>query len=136
MKKLPWLFCLTSIASLGCKKPTPAEQLDGVRSWLATAEMTAQAWVNHTTPEKYTRQTLELARQNVEQIADELLKSPPSGVDSASLDSLLTRSSGRIDQMARLVTSRNAPEVRVQLDSLRAEETRVHKLGEHLESGQ
>jgi hypothetical protein len=136
LNKLARLFCLASIASLGCKKPTPAEQVDGVRSWLATAEMAAQAWVNHTTPEKYTRQTLELAGKNVEQIADELLKSPSPSVDSASLDSLLTQSSGRIHQMARFVTSRNAPEVRVQLDSLRAEETRVRDLGERLKPRQ
>jgi hypothetical protein len=121
-----------SVASIGCKPPTPDEQLDTIQSWLATADMAAQAWLNHTTPEKYTRQTLELTHKTVRETADKLLESPPPGVDSASLDSLLTRSSGRADQMARLVTNRNAPELRIELDSLRVEEKAVHDIAERL----
>jgi hypothetical protein len=136
VKNFTRLVWCSSVALVGCRTPTPGEQLDGVRSWLATADMAAQAWVNHTTPEKYTRQTLELAQQSVEQIAAELLQSPPSGVDSASLDSLLTRSTRRIDRMARLVTSRNSPEVRIDLDSLRIEENAVHEIAERLKSAQ
>jgi DNA-nicking Smr family endonuclease len=136
LKKLARLACIASIASLGCKPPTPDEQLDNVRSWLATADMTAQAWVNHTTPERYTRQTLELAHTNVEQITEELLKSRPPGLDSASLDSVLTRSGSRIDQMQRLVKGRNAPDLRIQLDSLRVEERSVHEFSDRVKSGQ
>jgi hypothetical protein len=127
---------MVSLASVGCKSPTADEQMDNVRSWLATADMAAQAWLNHTTPEKYTRQTLELSRENVQQMADGLKKSPAPGVDSHSLDSLLTRSSSRVDRMATLVTSRNSPALRIELDSLRIEERSVHDIAERLKSGQ
>lgn len=127
---------MVSVASLGCKPPTADEQLDNVRSWLATADLAAQAWLNHTTPEKYTRQTLELSQKTVAQTGEDLMKSPPPGVDSASLDSLLTQSSGRVDEMRRLVLTRNAPALRTQLDSLRSEEKSVQEVADRLKSKQ
>lgn len=105
-------------------------------SWLSTADMAAQAWVNHTTPEKYTRQTLLLSEETIRQTAQELLKSPPAGIDSTSLDSLLTGSSGRIAQMARLIEVRNAPDVIRELDSLRREKAVAKDLADKLEKSE
>lgn len=122
--------------SAGCKSPTAAEQLDTILSWMSTADMAAQAWVNHTTPDKYTRQTLELSEQTIQQTADELLKSHPAGVDSAALDSLLTRSSGRIAQMARLIDVRSSPDLIRELDSLRMEKTAVKDLADKLDKSE
>ena len=110
--------------------------MDNVRSWLATADMAAQAWLNHTTPDTYSRQTLELSGDNVRQMADGLKKSRAPGLNSHSLDSVLTRSSTRVDRMATLVTSRNAPGLRIELDSLRVDERTVHEIAERLKSGQ
>ena len=98
--------------------------------------MAAQAWVNHTTPEKYTRQTLQLSEETIRQTADALLKSPAAGIDSSSLDSLLTRSGGRIAQMARLIEVRNAPDVIRELDSLRAEKSAVKGIADKLEKSE
>ena len=119
-----------------CKPPTPEEQLDNVGSWLATADMTAQAWLNHTTPEKYTRQTLELSSKTIRQTADDLLESPPPGINGGTLDSLLRRSASRVDRISGLVVNRNAPAVRMDLDSLRGEKKAVHEIAERLKASQ
>ena len=84
-------FVIVPLARIAaCKSPTPAEQMDSIQSWLATAGMTGEAWLRHTTPDKYSRQTIELAGQTVLQISTELLKSPPSALDSATLDRALS----------------------------------------------
>ena len=136
VKKEAVFFFLTLMLATGCKSPTPAEQMQTVLSWMSTADMAAQAWVNHTTPEKYTRQTLQLSEETIRQTASELLKSPPAEIDSSGLDSLLTRSSGRIAQMARLIGVRNAPEVIRELDSLRVEKAAVKDLAAKLEKSE
>jgi hypothetical protein len=120
--------------STACKTPTPAEQMDSAVSWLATAGMAGDAWLRHTTPDKYTRQTLELSHDTLLQISDKLLNSPLSGIDTASLDSVLTRSRGRIAQMARLVEAKNSPAFLSQLDSLRADQRIVSGLSDMVHS--
>jgi hypothetical protein len=122
--------------STACKAPTPTEQMASVISWLGTAGMAGDAWLRHTTPDKYTRQTLELSHDTLLQISDDLLKSPPPGVDTASLNSVLTRSRGRIAQMARLVEAKNSPAFLTQLDSLRADEKIVKQFSDSIESKQ
>jgi hypothetical protein len=127
---IPLLFVIA------CKPPTPAEQMDSVISWLATAGMAGDAWLRHTTPDKYTRQTLELSHETLLQISDDLLKSPPSGIDTAALDSVLTRSRGRIAQMARLVEAKNSPTFLSQLDSLRVDQRIVKQFSDTIHSRQ
>jgi hypothetical protein len=129
------LFVLCALGA-GCKSPTPAEQMQTIVSWMSTADMAAQAWVKHTTPEKYTRQTLELSEETIRQTADDLLKSPPPGIDSSALDSLLSRSGGRIAQMARLIEVRNAPDVIRELDSLRIEKSAAKDIADKLEKSE
>ena len=115
---------------VACKPPTPAQQMDSIRSWLATAEMVGQGWLRHTTPDKYSRQTLELSRETVLQISSDLLASLPPAVDSAKLDAVLVRSRRRLDQMARLIESKNSPDFRRQLDSLSADKKIVEQISD------
>jgi hypothetical protein len=120
---------------LACKPPTPTEQMDDIVSWVGTAGMLGDAWLRHTTPDKYTRQTLELSDQFLLQIGSDLLKSPlPPAVDSAVLDSAITRSRFHIAQMARLVEEKNAPDFTKQLDSLRMDQRLVKRLSDSIES--
>jgi hypothetical protein len=126
----PILFCL------GCKPPTPAEQMDSMLSWLATARMTGEAWLRHTTPDTYSRQTLELSGEKMGEVATDLLKSPPSGVDTATLDTLFTRSRIRVKAMARLIAAKNAPDFGRQLDSLGADEKLVKGVADAIEHKQ
>ena len=88
------LLVLPVVIVAACKSPTPTEQMDAIQSWLATAEMVGEAWLRHTTPDKYSRQTLELSHETLLQISSDLLKSPPPSVDSATLDNILARSRG------------------------------------------
>ena len=125
--KLPLALAITLLGA--CKPPTPEEQMDSIKSWLATSEMVAEAWLRHTTPDKYSRQTLELSRETLLQISTDMLASPPRAVDSAALDSVLVRSRGHLDQMARLIVAKNSPDFRRQLDSLRADEKIVEQIG-------
>ena len=116
-----------------CKSPTPAEQMDSVQSWLGTAAMVGDAWLRQTTPDRYSRQTLELSHENLRQISSDLLKSAPKSVDSATLDSVLTTSRRRVDKMARLIGAKNSPDFARQLDSLRADQKIVKQLADSIQ---
>jgi hypothetical protein len=128
------LLVIPVVIVAACKSPTPAEQMDSIQSWLATAEMAGQAWLRHTTPDKYSRQTLELTHETLLQISIDLLKSRPQSVDSAALDSVLTKSRGAVAQMARLIQAKDAPRFARELDSLRADEKSVKQLSDSIES--
>lgn len=119
-----------------CKPPTPAEQMDSILSWVATAGMAGEAWLRHTTLDRYTSQTLELSDETILRISSDLLKSPPPALDSASLDSLITASRTHIAQMARLVEAKNAPDFSKQLDTLRAEEKILKQLADSAQKEQ
>ena len=86
------LLVLSLIFATACKPPTPAEQMESALSWIGTAGMAGNAWLRHTTPDTYTRQTLELSHEKLGQISDDLLKSPPPGPANASLNAVLARS--------------------------------------------
>jgi hypothetical protein len=128
--KRPLILAVTLLVA--CKPPTPEEQMDSIKSWLATSDMVAEAWLRHTTPDKYSRQTLELSHETLVQISADLLASLPPAVDSASLHSVLVRSRGHIDQMARSIQAKNSPDFRRQLDSLRADEKLVEQISDRM----
>ena len=128
------LAVLPLLLALACKPPTASEQMDSVISWLGTAGMAGRAWLNHTTPDKYTRQTLELSHDSLLEISSGLLKSLPAGVDRASLDSALTRSSEHVALMAKLVEQKDSPDFRALLDSLQADESLVKQLADSVEA--
>ena len=130
------LLLLSLILAAGCKPPTPAEQMDTIMSWIGTARMAGEAWLRHTTPDAYTRQTLELADKTLAQTSKDLLESPPSNTDTAALDSALTRPRERIAQMARLIAAKDAPDFGRQLDSLRADQRAVKRFSNSIESKQ
>jgi hypothetical protein len=130
------LLVISVVAVAACKSPTPAEQIDSIQSWLATAAMVGETWLRHTTPDKYSRQTLELSHGTLVQTSRDLLKSPPRSVDSAALDSVLTSSRGHVAQMARLIKAKDAPDFARQLDSLRADQKIVKQLSDSIESRQ
>jgi hypothetical protein len=117
-----------------CKSPTPVEQMDSIQSWLATARMVGDTWLRHTTPDKYSRETLELSHEVLLQISRDLLKSPPHSIDSAALDGVLTKSREHVARMARLIAAKDAPDFERQLDSLRADQKVVRQLSDSLES--
>jgi hypothetical protein len=130
------LLLLSLILGAACKPSTPAEQLDSILSWIGTAGMAADAWLLHTTPDSYTRETLELSSATLGQISNDLLKSPPPRVDTAALDTILTRSRATIARMAALITTKNAPDFARQLDSLRADEKALKEFSDGVESKQ
>jgi hypothetical protein len=130
------LLAVSMVFVAACKSPTPDEQMDSIQSWVATSGMVGEAWLRHTTPDDYSRQTLQLSHETLLQISTELLKSPPPLLDSAMLDSVLTTSRGHIAQMARLVEAKNAPDFARELDSLRADAKIVHQLGDSIKPRQ
>jgi hypothetical protein len=133
MKRL-LVISVTIVAA--CKSPTPKEQIDSIQSWLGTAVMVGDAWLRHTTPDKYSRQTLELSHRTLVKISSDLLKSPPPSIDSTALDSVLTRSRERVAKMALLIAAKDAPDFTRQLDSLRADAKIVKQLSDSLQTGQ
>ena len=125
---------LSVFLTLGCKSPSATEQMDSIISWLGTAGMVGEAWLRHTTPDKYTAQTLEETNQSLIDISSGLFKSLPAGIDSASLDSALTRSNEHIGLMARLVEQKNSPDFRTLLDSLYSDEKLVKQFADSVEA--
>jgi len=109
---------VTLLLALACKPPTPAEQMDSIVSWVSTARMAGDAWLRHTTPDKYTSQTLQLSDQMLLQTGSELLKSPPPAIDSAAFDRALTSTRFNISEMSRFVDARDASQFRQPWDSL------------------
>ena len=128
------LLVLSLIFATACRPPTPAEQLDSALSWIGTAGMAGNAWLRHTAPDTYTRQTLRLSHEKIGQISDDLLKSPPLGRASASINAVLTRSRKRIARMEALITAKNAPAFARELGSLRADQRLVKRISDRIES--
>ncbi|MGH7650241.1 MAG: hypothetical protein ACREMS_00210 [Gemmatimonadaceae bacterium] len=126
--RIKGLLLISCAFFCACKPPTPAEQMDSILSWVATADMTGEAWLRHSTPDTYSRQTLELSGKTILKISSDLLKSPPASLDSASLDSVITASRTHIGQMARLIEAKDSPDFSIQLDSLRADATIIKQL--------
>lgn len=129
-------FVVPLLILVGCKSPTPAEQMESIQSWLATAGMTGEAWLRHTTPDKYSRQTLELSGQTLSQISKDLLKSPPPSLDSAALDKVLSDSRTHVARMAHLIEAKDAPSFARELDSLVADAKIVKQLSDAVEPKQ
>jgi hypothetical protein len=128
------LAVLSLLVAVACKQPSATEQMDSVISWIATAGLTGEAWLRHTTPDKFTAQTLEQSHNSLLDITSGLVKSLPAGVDSAALDSALTRSNEHIGLMARLVEQKNSPDFRSVLDSLYADEKVVKQFADKVEA--
>jgi hypothetical protein len=128
------LLVLSLILATACKPPTRAEQMESVLSWIGTAGMAGNAWLRHTTPDSYTRQTLELSHEKLGQISDDLLKSPPAGVNSASLNMVLARTRRRIARMGTLITAKNAPDFTHELDSLRVDQRLLKRMSDRVET--
>ena len=135
MRTIRFLLIATTLAT-ACKSPTPADQMDSILSWIGTAGTTGEAWLRHTTPDKYSTQTLQLSSETILQISTEMLKSPPSSIDSSALDSSISRTRQHIAQMARLIQAKNSPAFALQLDSLRSDQKIVKQLSDSMEAGQ
>ena len=128
------LAVLAVLFTAACKSPSATEQMDSVISWIGTAGMTGEAWLKHTTPDKYTSQTLDLSRASLIDITSQIFKALPAGIDSAGLDSALTRSTEHVGLMAKLVEQKNSPDFRSLLDSLYADEKVVKQFADSVEA--
>ena len=122
------------VSALACKPPSASEQMDSIISWIGAAGMVGEAWLRHTTPDKYTAHTLELAHNSLIDINSGLFKSLPAGIDSAALDSALTRSSAHIGLMQTLVEQKASPDFRTMLDSLYSDEKVVKQFADSVEA--
>lgn len=109
----------TGALLLACaKSPSEKDVVDSMVSWIGTGDMAAQAWLNHSTLDRYTRETLELSAQTLDQQLDQLKESAPR--HSLQLDSAVANARHSMTQIAGLIAAKNAPAVQPQLDSLRA----------------
>ena len=123
-----------AIITLACacsKPPSEKEVVGEMVSWLGTADMATQAWLNQTTYDGYTRETLELSGQMLDEQKDQLARSAPR--HSPAVDSAVAEAERSIGIIAGLVAARNAPDVKSQLDSLRAAKKVVLQVSDSLE---
>lgn len=116
----------------GCSKP-PSEKdvVNSIISWISTGDMAAQAWLNHTTFDRYTRQTLELSSKTLDDQSKLLSDVAPT--HPASLDSAVSSARRAMTDIANLVAANDAPDVAPRLDSLRAAKKIVLAIADSLE---
>lgn len=125
---LPAVFALIA----GCSKPpSEKEVVASMISWMGTGDMAAQAWLNHTTFDHFTRETLELSSKSLEDQSEQLAQVAPT--HSAALDSAVTSARRAMTDIAALVAANDAPDVPARLDSLRAARKIVLAAGDSLE---
>jgi hypothetical protein len=112
-------FILLGVLVFACSK-TPSEKdlVDAMISWIGTGDVASQAWLNHTTFDHYTEQTLELSAQKLGEQTSQLKTSAPS--HPVALDSAVTNAGHAMTMIAKLIAANDAPDVQPQLDSLRA----------------
>lgn len=127
--------CAAAALVGGCAKtPSEKEAVGEMVSWIGTAEMASQAWLNHTTFDRYTRETLTLSARMLDRQSEQLNQSAPN--HSAALDSAITGIGHSITTIAALIAARDAPNVEAQLDSLRAGKKIVLAVSDSLENRQ
>lgn len=127
--------CAAAALVGGCAKTSAEKEVVGeMVSWIGTADMASQAWLNHTTFDRYTRETLALSAQMLDRQSEQLKRSAPN--HSAALDSALTDIEHSITTIAALIAARDAPSVEAQLDSLRAGKKIVLAVSDSLENRQ
>jgi hypothetical protein len=121
------------------KSPSEKDIVGSMVSWIGTADMASQAWLNHTTFDRYTRQTLELSAQTLDEQQKQLreisVPNPPAFV-SLGLDSAVTRAGHSMTLIAGFIAANDAPDVQMQLDSLRAAKKIVLAASDSLEKQQ
>lgn len=104
----------------GCaKKPSEKEVVDSIVSWTGTGDLAAQAWLDHSTFDRYTRRTLERSAEEIAEQSGQLGRSAP--FREPALDSAITSIRRSLLRMAALIAANDAPGVRAQLDTLRSE---------------
>jgi hypothetical protein len=119
----------------GCSKPPSEKDIVGsMISWMGTGDMAAQAWLNHTTFDRFTRETLELSSKMLDDQASQLKEVAPS--HSASLDSAVSRARSAMAEIGNLIAANDAPDIPAKLDSLRAAKKIVLAAGDSLEKQQ
>lgn len=120
----------------GCSKaPSEKHIIGSMVSWIGTGAMVAQAWLNHATFDPYTRQTLELSAEKLARQSDQLKDFAAlhsASIRSPSLDNAVTSARHSMIEMSRLIAAKDAPGVRMKLDSLRAAKRFVVAVSESL----
>jgi len=84
------------VALVGCHRQPPAvrlaEQAEPVGSWLATLQMTAEAWTANSVPTHFARDTVEAAKKEIEKAAGAARSSAAPRAVRDPLRSLLAES--------------------------------------------
>jgi hypothetical protein len=124
--------CAAVFLSAACSKP-PSEKdvVDSMVSWIGTGDMAAQAWLNHTAFDRYTRETLDLSAKMLDDQSDQLKQVAPG--HPAAVDSAVTKAKDAMAAISRLIAANDAPDVPATLDSLRAAKATVLAVADSLE---
>lgn len=128
------VFAAGLLATACSKPPSEKDVVNSMISWIGTGDMAAQAWLNHTTFDRYTRETLELSSKMLDEQSDQLKSVAPA--HPASVDSAVTDAKRAMSEIADLVAANDAPDVAPKLDSLRAAKKVVLAVGDSLEKQQ
>lgn len=122
---------LFAVAAACSKTPSEKDVIDSMVSWIGTGDMASQAWLNHTTFDRYTRQTLEMSAKMLGDQSEQLKRSAP--FRSAGLDSAITSAQHAMLDIAGFIAANDAPDVQLKLESLRAEKKIVLAASDSLE---
>ena len=128
-------FIAALVVVAACSKPPSEKDVVGsMISWMGTGDLAAQAWLNHTTFDHYTRETLELSSKMLDDQSSQLAEVAPA--HPAVLDSAVTHARHAMTDIANLIAANDAPDVLPKLDSLRAAKKIVLAISDSLEKQQ
>ena len=104
-KAVPWLF--VAVVFSACHQQPPAAKLAGqakpVGSWLATLQMTAEAWTANSVPTHFARDTVAAAKKAIEKSADGARSSDAAPAVREPLRRLLDESQRAIGDFAAAI---------------------------------
>jgi len=133
--RIGWAAILLSAPACS-KPPDPAETLKSVSSWLATASMAGDAWVVHSTPNPFTRNTLRRARLSVSDEQKILFTEAVPPVDTAALRASLDRAKNTLATMETLIDSKEVLQFPAALALLKSDAQRVKQMSDSINPGQ
>lgn len=123
-----WQLALLLTTLTACSAPSAAEkrtkELETVASWVATAHMVGDAWLQNAVPAVYAQQTLHSTQQELHKETDAIAK-VTSTQERSQVLAKLQRLEQTIGQMSTAVAQNNRPHLQQQLQQLTVQQQAI-----------
>lgn len=132
MQSIPFKSLLLSLTLLtACSNQSSTEStkdLQTVRSWAATAQMTGDAWTRGVVPTAYAKQTLSTAQKKLHEETDNLAQLSIDTTQRRTILEHLQRLEMTVNQMSTAVAQEDHTAIAQQLKQLSTQEQKLSTL--------